>query len=187
MIPLKGCVLELLGLQRQYKVNLVPSGSLFMIVESSYCDNTGNLVRQSHVIPGIITDLVHRLSLDPSYEVQSFVVDLTTRQQSATESDGSPTNARCSPKRLTQLATFSRPPRISAGIDRPLRLVEEWSFSGGDSRSLHAYNLDGNASLISEDMSHTGGLQPPSLCVNGVYNRDERFDNTRERVPYSIT
>lgn len=154
-----------------------------MIVKSSYCEITGNLIRQSHAIPRIITDLVHRLSQDSSHEVQSYVVDLTRRRRSVTENDDSPTNAKSSRRRLTQLSTFSRPPQahISAGTNQPLgdtMLVEEPSGL----RSLHTHRLDGNVSLIPEDMSHDSGLPPPSFRVNEVHNRDERFDNTTERV-----
>jgi serine/threonine-protein phosphatase 4 regulatory subunit 1 len=156
-----------------------------MVSKSSYCEITGNLVRQSHAIPSIITDLVHRLSQDSSHEVQSYVVDLTTRRRSVTSDDSA--TARCSQKRLTQLSTFSRPPQPHIS-DQPLgdgMLVEEPNFSGdsadsGGLRSLHTHHpVDGNESLIPEDMSHAGGLPPPNLCV---YNRAERFGNTRERV-----
>ena len=159
-----------------------------LIIKSSYRGITGNLVRQSRAIPSIITDLVHRLSQDSSHEVQSYIMDLTSRRRSVTESDNSPTIARCSRKRLTQLSTFSRPPQpnISCGTNQPLGdaalLVEGRSFSADLAGGGGTHGLHGNASLIPEDISHADGLPPPSFCVNGVYNRDERFGNTRERV-----
>lgn len=159
-----------------------------VIIKSLYREITDNLVRQSHAIPSVITDLVHRLSQDSSHEVQSYIMDLTPRRRSVTESDNSPTIARYSRKRLTQLSTFSRPPQPHISY-QPLGdaiLVGGRSFSadsagsGRGLRSLHTH--DGNAFLISEDISHADGLPPSSFCVNGVYNRDERFGNARERV-----
>ncbi|KIM49226.1 hypothetical protein M413DRAFT_21488 [Hebeloma cylindrosporum] len=125
-----------------------------------------NLVRQSHAIPSILTDLVHRLSQDSSHEVQSYVVHLKPRRRSVPESDGSPTNARRSAKRLSQLSTFSRPPQphLPAGTNRD----EERSFSGDSAcRDGSRRDLDGNASLVPEHMSHAG-VPPPSFYGNAI-------------------
>jgi serine/threonine-protein phosphatase 4 regulatory subunit 1 len=144
-----------------------------------------NLVRQSHAIPDIISDLVHRLSQDSSHEVQSYVLDLTLRPRSVTESDGSSVNARRSRLRPCQLAIFSRPPQAGA------MLVEERNSSGGSanssgglSRSLHPHHWNGNNSLVDNPLGPgnpnyaAGGLSPPS---SGVCNTDGRFGNANER------
>jgi len=181
-IPSKVCESELLDLQRRYTVNSFS----FMQVKSSYRGMTGNLVWQSHAIPSIISDLVHRLSQDSSHEVQSYVLDLTHRPRSVTESDGSSVNVRHSRMRLS---IFSRPPQTLVSVG-PGAMLVEWSSSGdsansigGSSRSLHPRN--GNNTFLDNpgNPNHAvGDLSPPS---SGVCNTDGRFGNANERVTVS--
>lgn len=65
----------------------------------------GNLLRRSCSIPSTLLDLIHKLSQDPSHDVQSYV-----HVSPVSDKDSSLANSTQSPKRRLRISTFSRPP-----------------------------------------------------------------------------
>ncbi|KAF8797930.1 ARM repeat-containing protein [Phlegmacium glaucopus] len=106
----------------------------------------GNLLGRSQSIPSTLLNLIHRLSQDPSREVQSYVHVVNPSPVSVSNKDASLANSRQWRKSRLRISTFSRPPPLesqTAGHSPPVSPLKPSSH-----RTISEY-------------------QPTALCYNG--------------------